>query len=188
MRTPRLVVGDGHLGIWGALANVYPKAREQRCWNHRIINVLDKIQKKLQAQARIQVAAIPYAKTREEAEKLKTKFQAWCDEKGCGQAGRLLDEDWDRMVTFYDFPKEHWKHLRTTNIIESPFATVRLRTAAAKRYKKVENATAVIWKTLGVAEQSFRKLDASELLGEVAEGTEYVNGERKKSEQESVEV
>jgi transposase-like protein len=186
--TPRLVVGDGHLGIWGALANVYPKAREQRCWNHRILNVLDKIQKKHQAQARIRVTAIPYAQTREKAEELKTKFQAWCDEKGCGEAGRLLDRDWDRMVTFYDFPKEHWKHLRTTNIVESPFATVRLRTTAAKRYKKVENATAVIWKTLQIVEKSFRKLDAPELLGEVAEGAEYVNGERKKPEPGPVEV
>jgi transposase-like protein len=87
-------------------------------------------------------------------------------------AGQRLAEDWDRLVTFYAFPKEHWKHLRTTNVVESPFAAVRLRTGAAKRFKKVENATAVIWKTLLVAEHSFRRLDAPE----VAEGVEYVNG------------
>ena len=75
-------------------------------------------------------------------------------------------------MTFYAFPKEHWKHLRTTNVVESPFAAVRLRTAAAKRFKKVENATAVIWKTLLVAEQTFRRLDAPELLAEVAEGVD----------------
>ena len=82
------------------------------------------------------------------------------------------------MVAFYQFPKDHWKHLRTTNPIESPFAAVRLRTTAAKRFKKVANATAVIWKTLLIAEQTFRKLNAPELLPEVAEGVEYVDGVR----------
>ncbi len=82
------------------------------------------------------------------------------------------------MVTFYDFLREHWKHLRTTNVVESPFAPVRLRTTAAKRYKKVANATALIWKVLLVAERSFRRLDHAELLAEVAEGAQYVNGVR----------
>ena len=94
--------------------------------------------------------------------------------------GQALDHDWARLVTFYQFPKAHWKHLRTTNPIESPFAAVRLRTTAAKRFKRVENATAVIWKTLLVAEQTFRRLDAPELLAEVAEGVTYVNGVRVK--------
>src|SRR5215470_610093 len=105
-------------------------------------------------------------------------FQEWCAKKGYAAAGQLLDRDWERMTTFYDFPKEHWKHLRTTNVVESPFATVRLRTTAAKRYKKVPNATAVIWKTLLVAEKSFRRLNAPELLAEVAAGAAYVNGVR----------
>ncbi len=82
------------------------------------------------------------------------------------------------MVTFYQFPREHWKHLRTSNPVESPFAAVRLRTAAAKRFKKVENATAVIWKTLLIAEKTFRRLDAPELLADVASGAMYVNGVR----------
>ena len=82
------------------------------------------------------------------------------------------------MVTFYAFPKAHWKHLRTSNPVESPFAAVRLRTSAAKRYKKVDRATAVIWKTLLIAEQTFRRLDAPELLREVAEGATYVDGVR----------
>jgi hypothetical protein len=89
-------------------------------------------------------------------------------------------------VTFYAFPKEHWQHLRTTNVVESPFAAVRLRTTAAKRFKKVENATAVIWKTLLVAEQSVRRLDPPELLAELAEGAVYVNGERAKRGNEKV--
>jgi transposase-like protein len=179
--SPRLVIGDGHLGIWGALAGVFPEAQEQRCWNHRLMNVLDKLPKKAQAVARALLTKIPYAATREEAERRKKEFQSWCAKRGYGAAGDILNQDWERMLTFYGFPKEHWKHLRTTNVVESPFATVRLRTTAAKRYKKVANATAVIWKTLLVAEQSFRKLDAPELLAEVADGATYVNGIRAKT-------
>lgn len=178
MDSPRLVMGDGHLGIWGALANVYPEAGEQRCWNHRIVNVLNKVPKREQPQAKLLLTQIPYADTREEAEHLKQRFQEWCHKKGFGDVGLVLDRDWDRMVAFYGFPKEHWKHLRTTNVVESPFAAVRLRTTAAKRYKKVENATAVIWKTLMVAEKRFHKLNAPHLLPGVAEGAVYVNGVR----------
>jgi len=176
MKAPRLVIGDGHLGIWGALSNVYPSVLEQRCWNHRIVNVLDKIGKKEQARASCLLTAIPYAQSREDAQELKEKFQQWCEEKALDGAARLIDVDWERMVAFYSFPKEHWKHLRTTNPVESPFAAVRLRTTAAKRYKKVENATAVIWKTLMIAQKQFRRLDAPELLAEVAEGVNYING------------
>jgi len=187
LNCPKLVVGDGHLGIWGALANVFPEAKEQRCWNHRIMNILDKISKRQQAQARVLLTRIPYAKTQEEAEKLKREFQAWCHKRHLEEAADLLDRDWERMLTFYGFPQQHWQHLRTTNIVESPFAVVRLRTTAAKRYKKVANATAVIWKTLLVAEQSFERLNAPELLADVANGVEYVNGKRvKKNSQRRV--
>lgn len=180
LKAPRLVMGDGHFGIWGALTNVFPDAREQRCWNHRIVNVMDKLPKKKQAEAGPMPTSIPYAETRQAAEEGKAVFRRWCDKNGCASAGELLERDWERMVTFYDFPKEHWRHLRTTNIIESPFATVRLRTTASKRYKKVENATAVIWKTLMTAQKSFRKLNASELPADVANGAAYVDGVRVK--------
>lgn len=178
LRAPKLVIGDGHLGIWGALTAIFPEAAEQRCWNHRIMNVLDKLPRTRQAEARSLLTKIPYAATREEAERQKQAFQAWCAKRGLAEVGRRLDRDWERMVTFYQFPQEHWKHLRTTNPVESPFAAVRLRTAAAKRFKKVENATAVIWKTLLVAERTFRRLDAPELLPDVAHGVEYINGVR----------
>ncbi len=180
LRAPRLLIADGHLGIWGAVRTVFPTVREQRCWNHRLVNVLDTLPKKLQAEARELLTKIPYAETRAEAERQKRAFQAWATKKGVAAAGRRLDEDWERLVTFYAFPKEHWKHLRTTNVVESPFAAVRLRTAAAKRFKKVENATAVIWKTLLVAEQRFRRLDAPECLPEVGEGVVFVDGVREK--------
>jgi transposase-like protein len=178
MNAPSLVVGDGHLGIWGALSNVFPAAKEQRCWNHRITNLLDKVSKREQPTAASLLKAIPYAETREEAEAKKRQFQSWCKTKGFEAAALLIERDWERMTTFYGFPKEHWKHLRTTNVVESPFASVRLRTTAAKRFKKVENATAMIWKLLLVAEKAFRKLDAPYLLREVAEGAAYVNGVR----------
>ncbi|MCR4279686.1 MAG: IS256 family transposase [Candidatus Zambryskibacteria bacterium] len=186
LKAPRLVVGDGHLGIWGALSNVFPDTAEQRCWNHRIINILDKISKKKQPEAKSLLTAIPYAPTRDEVGQRKKAFQKWCGSNGCTAAGDLLDRDWERMVTFYGFPKEHWKHLRTTNPVESPFATVRLRTGAAKRFKKVENATAMIWKVLMVAEKTFRKIAAPELLAEVAEGTVYVNGVKVKNAEPKV--
>lgn len=186
LNAPKLIVGDGHLGIWGALANVFPEAQEQRCWNHRIMNVLDQVPKKQQAQARQLVTQIPYAETRELAEKLKRDFQTWCRKRNLEAAAKRLDDDWERMMTFYGFPKEHWQHLRTTNVVESPFAVVRLRTTAAKRYKKVANATAVIWKTLMVAEKSFRKLNAPELLAELAHGATYVNGVRVKGTEQRV--
>ena len=186
LNCPRLVIGDGHLGIWGALSNVFPDAAEQRCWNHRLLNVLDRIPKRDQAVARLLVTAIPYAEGRQEAETKKRQFQAWCQQRGCAAAGQLLEEDWERMVAFYGFPKEHWKHLRTTNVVESPFAAVRLRTNAAKRYQKVENATAVIWRLLLVAQGQFRRLDAPHLLAEVAEGAVYEDGIRVRHSWEKV--
>jgi transposase-like protein len=89
-----------------------------------------------------------------------------------------LERDWERMVTFYGFPREHWKHLRTTNVVESPCAAVRLRTDAAKRYKRVVSATAVIWQILMVAQSRFRRLDAPELLADVYHGVTYADGLR----------
>jgi transposase-like protein len=84
--------------------------------------------------------------------------------------------DWERLVTFYQFPREHWSHLRTTNVVESPFATVRLRTTAAKRFKRVENATALIWKVLQVTQSTFRKLKGAELLPVVYAHVRCVDG------------
>ena len=88
----------------------------------------------------------------------------------------VLEDDWERMVAFYDFPEDHWKHLRTTNVVESPFAALWLRTTAAKRFKRVESATALIWKLLLVAEKRFRRLDAPHLLKDVFEGRKFEDG------------
>jgi transposase-like protein len=186
MTCPRLVVGDGNLGIWSALAEVYPQAQEQRCWNHRIVNAVDKVPKKYQTQALVYLRQIPYAETAAEAARLKSKYQEWCRKKGLEDAARVLDRDWERMITFYQFPKDHWRHLRTSNPIESPFAGLRLRTDAAKRFKKIENALAVIWKMMLVAERRFRSLRAPELLKDVYRGLKYVNGVRTTGRSEEV--
>jgi transposase-like protein len=177
MSAPRLVIADGHLGIWAALAEVFPQAAEQRCWNHKLVNVLDTLPKKKQAEARELLRRIPYAPTRREAESLRDEFRSSYGQEH-PKAVETLERDWERMVAFYAFPKDHWKHLRTTNPVESPFAAVRLRTAAGKRYKKVANATALIWRVLMVAERSFRRLDHPELLPELAEGAVYEDGVR----------
>ena len=177
MSPPRLVVADGHLGIWAALSQVMPEVAEQRCWNHKILNVLDALPKKLQAEAQELLRRIPYATTKREAEKLRDEFRSRYFQQQ-PKAVETLERDWERLVAFYAFPKEHWKHLRTTNPVESPFAAVWLRTAAGKRYRKVANATALIWRVLLVAERSFRRLDHPELLAVVAEGVTYEDGLR----------
>lgn len=177
MRAPRLVIGDGHLGLWGALAEIFPEADEQRCWNHKILNVLDRLPKRLEGQAKALLCQIPYAETEAAAVRLRKRF---ADQYGASfpKAVEILVSDWERMVTFYRYPKGHWVHLRTTNVVESPFAAVRLRTAAAKRYKRVRSATAMIWKLLLVAEKNFRRLKSWWLLPDVAEGAEYRDGVR----------
>jgi putative transposase len=175
LEAPKLLVADGIPALWSALAEVWPEVAEQRCWNHKIVNVLDQLPKKLQAMAREQLCAIPYAETRAEAKRLRDAFaQAW--RRTHPKAVEILTKDWERMVAFYDFPKEHWKHLRTSNVVESPFASVRLRTEAAKRFKKVANATALIWRLLRVAESRFRKLNAPHLVAQVYQGVKFADG------------
>jgi transposase-like protein len=137
--------------------------------------VLDQVPLKKQAAVKVWLRRMMYAETREECERLRKQCVAQF-RKLFPKAMQTLERDWERMVTFFDFPQEHWKHLRTSNVIESPFASVRLRTTAAKRYKRVENACALIWKLLCVAEKSFRKLNAPHLMKDVAAGRKYVNG------------
>jgi transposase-like protein len=177
LRAPKLTVADGHLGIWGALREIYPESSEQRCWNHKILNVLDQLPRKEQPRAREYLRRIAYAETRAECERRREEFRSRYG-KLYPKAAEVLERDWERMVTFYAFPREHWKHLRTTNVVESPFGAVRLRTDAAKRYRRVAGATALIWKILMVAQSRFRRLDAPELLTEVYHGATYVDGIR----------
>jgi putative transposase len=182
----RCTIADGHLGLWAALGEQYPTLAEQRCWNHKITNVLDAIPKKHQTEARTLLCALPYAETQAACETLQGEFTSRYRKLAPKAVERLAD-DWERLVTFYQFPREHWPHLRTSNVVESPFATVRLRTTAAKRFKKVENATALIWKILQVAESTFRRLKGAELLPVVYAGAQYVDGvQRSMSKQQKM--
>ena len=171
----KLTIADGHLGIWSALTEIHPIGKEQRCWNHKLRNVLDCFPKRIRPEAAEQLRQIPYADTLKECERLRDAFVNRY-QKEYPKAVQKLRADWDRMTTFYSFPKEHWTHLRTTNVVESPFSSVRLRTDAAKRFRKVQNATAMIWKLLQVAEKSFRSLKMAELLPDVYEGKVFIDG------------
>jgi len=170
----RLFIGDGNLGLWAAVGDVYPQAEEQLCWNHKMLNVIDAVSHKEQAEVRKHLIAMMYAESREQALKERKIFeQAF---RHNPKAVKTVVENWERLTTYYDFPFEHWKHLRTSNVVESPFSRVRLRTTASRRFKSQLNATCLIWKTLMVAEMSFRKLNAPHLVEKVAEGKKYDNG------------
>lgn len=175
LKLGKLTIADGHLGIWSALSELHPQGKEQRCWNHKIRNVLDSLPKRVRFEAGEFLKTIPYAETEDDCERLRDAFVRRY-ERDYPKATKKLMSDWDRMVTFYSYPKEHWVHLRTTNIVESPFSSVRLRTNAAKRFKKVQNATAMIWKLLLVAEKSFRSLKGYWLLSDVYSEKMFVDG------------
>jgi putative transposase len=174
VKTARLFVGDGHLGLWAAIGEIYPEAQEQLCWNHKMLNVMDAVSRKEQAQAKRHLNAMMYAESRQKALQERKKFeQAF---RHNPKAVRSVVENWDRLTRYYDFPREHWKHLRTSNVVESPFSRVRLRTGASRRFKSQVNAACLIWKTMMIAEMNFRKLNAPHLLEKVVEGRIYKDG------------
>ena len=175
LRSPKLTIGDGGLGLWGGLRGVYPESAEQRCWNHKMVNVLDQLPKKLQEKGKAAVQQIWHATTLADAMKQRNAFRTTFGDAN-PKAVEILEKDWPMLTAYFAFPSEHWKHLRTTNIIESPFSAIRLRTSAAKRFKRVDNATAMIWKLALVAEKSFRKLNAPELCRVVYNGTVFRDG------------
>ena len=175
LKFPHLTVADGHLGIWAALGEIHPTGDEQRCWNHKIVNILDALPKKEQPEATQRLRAMMYASSRSACERKRDEFLLRfkkTDPKACA----TLSRDWERLVSFFDYPREHWLHLRTTNIVESPFAAVRLRTDASRRFKKTDNAQAMIWKLLRVAEKSWRALNAPKLMRDVYDGKRFKDG------------
>jgi transposase-like protein len=156
------------------VGEVYPQAKEQLCWNHKTLNVLDAVSQKEQREVKKHLTSMMYAASREEALKERKKFELVFRHNP--KAIKTVVENWERLTTYYDFPREHWKHLRTSNVVESPFSRVRLRTEASRRFKWQVNATCLIWKTIMVAELSFRKLNAPHLVESVARGGKYDNG------------
>jgi transposase-like protein len=172
---PQLAVGDGALGFWAALAEVYPTAREQRCWVHKTANVLNRLPKSLHAKAKADLHAVWMAPTRAEAEKAFDQFIAIYAAK-YPKAVEILTKDRERLLTFYDFPAEHWRHLRTTNPIESSFATVRHRTDRTRGAISRESIVPFVFKLGKVAEQHWRKLNGFEFLAKVITGVRFRDG------------
>ena len=174
---PLLAIGDGCLGAWAALDEVYPTTRHQRCWNHRILNVQDKLPKRLQGAARKALRAIYEAPTRREAEECRDRYVARLRAGGHEAAAETVLRDWEEFVTFYDFPREHWLHLRTSNAIESVFAGVRLRTNVAKRMQRRENAVYLVWKVVERLGQNWRTLNGGRtVMTLVLAGCQFVDG------------
>src|SRR3954468_14831757 len=155
---PVLVVGDGALGTWAALRDVYPQARRQACWVHAIANVLDALPKRLQSDAKKLLHEIMEAPTRSDARQALERFRAQFDAK-YPKALAKLDRDWAHLTAFYDFPAEHWRHLRTSNAIESSFATVKLRTRVTKGAGSKKAALAMAYKLLDAAQERWRRFN-----------------------------
>ena len=164
LRSPLLAVGDGALGLWAALREVSPPTGHQRCWNHKTMNVLDRLPKRLQAEARARITAIWSSPTRAAAEQERDAVVAWLRGRGQADAAATLLRDWDDLVAFYDYPAEHWRHLRTSNVIESVFAGVRLRTTVAKRARVRENALYLVFKIVERLAGSWRQLNGGATL------------------------
>ncbi len=172
---PRLAVGDGALGFWKALPQVFGETRVQRCWVHKTANVLNKLPKHLQPKAKSDLHQIWMAHTRENARLAFNLFVQTYQPK-YPKAAECLSKDKDALLTFYDFPAEHWIHLRTTNPIESTFATVRLRTAKTRGCVSRTSILSMVFKLTKSAEQRWQLLRGSELIARVIAGVQFKNG------------
>ena len=172
---PELVVADGALGFWQAIEEVWPQMRAQRCWLHKTANVLNKLPKSQQAKAKRALQEIWMAETKRDA---LIAFDAFVETWGIkyDKAVACLIKDRDTLLSFYDFPAEHWKHLRTTNVIESSFATIRHRTVRSKGCLSNKTALAMIFKLAEAAEKHWRRLDGHNQLPKVILGIKFADG------------
>ena len=172
---PSLAVGDGALGFWKALRQVWPTTREQRCWVHKTANVLDKLPKGQQPKAKAMLHDIWQAATKGEAEKAFDLFVATWQAK-YAKATECLVKDREALLVFCDFPAEHWVHVRTTNPVESTFATVRLRTSKTKGSGSRAACLTMVFKLMESAAKNWWLLNGSSLIGEVIAGVRFVDG------------
>ena len=175
MRAPVLAVGDGALGFWKALRDVWPETREQRCWVHRIANVLDKLPKRLHAKAKAALHEIMRAETRKAAQQAIGQFEADYGAK-YPKAVASLRRDEAELLTFFDFPAEHWLHLRTANVIESPFATVRLRQRVTKGAGSRQKGLLMAFKLLLMAQDRWRRINGAHLIPLVRAAVGFTDG------------
>jgi len=172
---PKLATGDGALGFWKALREEFPTTLEQRCWVHKTANVLNKMPKHLQPKAKAMLHDIWMGDTREDAGSAFDLFLKTFRGK-YPKAVACLEKDRDVLLAFYDFPAEHWVHLRTTNPIESTFATVRLRTRRTKGCGSRIACLTMVWKLVESAAKRWRVLNGSEIIPDVIEGVRFVDG------------
>jgi putative transposase len=172
---PELAVADGALGFWQAIEEVWPTTRGQRCWVHKTANVLNKLPRSQQSKAKRALQEIWMAETKKDA---LVAYDAFVDTWGIkyDKAAECLIKDRDVLLAFYDFPAEHWKHLRTTNVIESSFATVRHRTVRSKGCLSNKTALAMIFKLAEAAERSWRRLDGHNHLPKIILGVRFTDG------------
>ncbi len=172
---PKLAIADGALGFWAGLEEVFPSTQQQRCWVHKTANVLDKLPKKIQPKAKESIHEIYMAATKEDAFEAYERFidiYAAKYEKAC----QCLEKDKEALMCFYRFPAEHWKHIRTTNPIESTFATLRHRQRLTKGNGSRESTLAMVYKLATEAQKHWRKISACELLDKVVQGVCFIDG------------
>jgi transposase-like protein len=173
---PRLAVGDGGLGFWAALAEEFPETIQQRCWVHKTANVLDKMPKSIQPRAKVHICEMYMAPTRDEAFRAYDHFVSQYQAK-YERACECLKKDKESLFAFYDFPAEHWRHIRSTNPVESTFATVRLRTKRTKGCGSRLATLTMVFKLALEAEKTWQRIRGHHLIGKVIEGIKFVNGE-----------
>ena len=175
---PELAIADGALGFWAALNEIWPNTRGQRCWVHKTANVLDKMPKSRQPEAKGMLHEIYEAETKKEAEKAFDRFIEVFEAKH-PRAAECLAKDRALMLAFYDFPAEHWRHIRSTNPIESTFATVRLRTKRTKGCGSADATVSMTFKLLMDAKKGWRKLNGHKLMADVIDiKVKFVDGIR----------
>lgn len=176
LSTPRVFVGDGALGLWGAIREVYPTSDEQRCWVHKMRNVMSCFPKRLHDEVKGYLREMYHARTRERAEELMAVFA----ERYRTEYPRAVDclmKDQDALLTYYAYPQQHWVSLKTTNPIESIFAPVKLRTTAAKRIRSPRSALFLVFKLIQNAQARWRRINAPDLLEKVIQGVTFNDGQ-----------
>lgn len=180
---PLAAVGDGALGLWAALDQVFPTTEHQRCWNHRVLNVQSKLPKRLQAEARRRLREMWESETQALCEERRDDYVTELRSLGQGAAAETVLRDWEDFVTFYHYPKEHWVHLRTSNPIESIFSGVRLRTDATRRVRCRDNAIFLVFKMVERLSANWRALNGGEnLMALVLERATFKDGIRQPRE------
>ena len=174
---PKLATGEGALGFWKALSKIYPETRHQRCWVHKTANILTALPKSVQPKVKAALHELWMAATREEAHKAHDRALVRFQSKYPGAMSRLR-KDRDELLVFYDFPAEHWVHIRTTNPIESTFSTVRLRTKRARNCGSRETTLAMVYKLLETAQKRWQRIRGFNMLTLVVNNVKFKDGEQ----------